>query len=147
VTADDTLFFIDANKYLDLYRTDKGSKLLLAPLGVEQAIRQLVSKAVSAGDEVIDVFAAAGLKRPDISILSDEFLAEVQHLPHRNLAVELLEKLLRGEIKTRRKRNVVQSRSFAEMLEQAIQQYHKRAITTQEVIEHLIKLAKEMRDA
>jgi type I restriction enzyme R subunit len=114
---------------------------------IDQAIRQLVSKAVSAGDEVIDVFSAAGLKRPDISILSDEFLAEVQHLPHRNLAVELLEKLLRGEIKTRRRKNLVQSRSFANMLEQAIQQYHKRAITTQEVIEHLINLAKEMRDA
>ena len=114
---------------------------------LDQAIRQLVSKAVSAGDEVIDVFSAAGLKKPDISILSDEFLAEVQQLPHKNLAVELLEKLLKGEIKTRRKKNVVQSRSFAALLEKAIKGYHNRAITTQEVIDHLIEIAKEMRDA
>ena len=114
---------------------------------LDQAIRQLVSKAVSAGDEVIDLFSAAGLKKPDISILSDEFLAEVQHMPHKNLAVELLEKLLKGEIKTRRKKNVVQSRSFAEMLADSIQAYHNRAITTQQVIDQLIELAKEMRDA
>ena len=117
------------------------------PAELDQAIRQLVSKAVSAGDEVVDVFSAAGLKKPDISILSDEFLAEVQHLPHKNLAVELLEKLLKGEIKTRRKKNVVQSRSFAEMLANAVNAYHNRAITTQEVIDHLIELAKELRDA
>lgn len=117
------------------------------PADLDHAIRQLVSKAVSAGDEVIDVFSAAGLKRPDISILSDEFLAEVQHLPHRNLAVELLQKLLKGEIKTRRQQNVVQSRSFADMLVNAINAYHNRAITTQEVIDQLIELAKEMRDA
>jgi type I restriction enzyme R subunit len=117
------------------------------PAELDQAIRQLVSKAVSAGDEVIDLFSASGLKKPDISILSDEFLAEVQLLPHKNLAVELLEKLLKGEIKTRRKKNVVQSRSFAEMLQNAVNQYHNRAITTQEVIEHLIQIAKEMRDA
>jgi type I restriction enzyme, R subunit len=117
------------------------------PAELDQAIRQLVSKAVSAGNEVIDVFSASGLKKPDISILSDEFLAEVQQLPHKNLAVELLEKLLKGEIKTRRKKNVVQSRSFAEMLQKAVNQYHSRAITTQEVIEHLIQIAKEMRDA
>jgi type I restriction enzyme R subunit len=117
------------------------------PAELDQAIRQLVSKAVSAGDEVIDLFSASGLKKPDISILSDEFLAEVQQLPHKNLAVELLEKLLKGEIKTRRKKNVVQSRSFAEMLQKAVNQYHSRAITTQEVIEHLIQIAKEMRDA
>ena len=96
---------------------------------------------------MIDVFSASGLKKPDISILSDEFLAEVQQLPYKNLAVELLEKLLKGEIKTRRKKNVVQSRSFAEMLQKAVNAYHSRAITTQEVIEHLIQIAKEMRDA
>ncbi len=117
------------------------------PGELDQAIRQLISKAVSAGDEVIDVFSAAGLKKPDISILSDEFLAEVQHMKHKNLAVELLQKLLKGEIKSRRKKNVVQSRSFAEMLERAVKGYHNRAITTQEVIDHLIEIAKEMRDA
>ncbi|MCO6042536.1 type I restriction endonuclease subunit R [Aeoliella sp. ICT_H6.2] len=117
------------------------------PAELDHAIRQLVSRAVSAGDEVIDVFSAAGLERPDISILSDEFLAEVRDMPQRNLAVELLRKLLKGEIKTRRRKNVVQSRSFAEMLKKAINSYHNRAITTQEVLDELIRLAKHMRDA
>ena len=83
---------------------------------LEHAIRQIVSKAVYS-DEVVDIFAAAGLKKPDISILSDEFLAEMKGMPQRNLAVELLRKLLAGEIQTRQRKNVVQSRSFAEMLE------------------------------
>ena len=96
-------------------------------------------------DEVIDIFAAAGLKKPDISILSDEFLAEVRGMPQRNLAVELLRKLLNGEIKTRSRRNVVQARSFAEMLEQSIRRYQNRAIETAQVIEELIALAKDMR--
>jgi type I restriction enzyme R subunit len=117
------------------------------PAELDQAIRQLVSKAVSAGSEIIDVFSAVGLKKPDISILSDEFLAEVQGLPHKNLAVELLEKLLKGEINVRRKKNVVQSRSFAAMLERSVQAYHNRAITTQEIIDHLIEVARELRDA
>lgn len=117
------------------------------PAELDHAIRQLVSRAVSAGDEVIDVFTAAGMKRPDISILSDEFLAEVRNLPQRNLAVELLRKLLKGEINTRRRKNVVQSRSFAEMLSQSINAYHNRAITTQEVIDELIQLAQQMREA
>ena len=113
---------------------------------IEHAIRQLVSKAVSS-EEVVDIFAAAGLENPDISILSDEFLAEVRDLPHRNLAVELLRKLLSGEIKTRAKRNLVQSRSFAEMLEKSMRAYQNRAIETAQVIEELIALAKEMREA
>ncbi len=77
---------------------------------------------------MIDIFAAAGLKKPDISILSDEFLAEVRGMPQRNLAVELLRKLLNGEIKTRARKNVVQARSFAEMLETADPHYQNRAI-------------------
>lgn len=113
---------------------------------MEHAIRQLVSKAV-ATDGVIDIFAAAGLKKPDISILSDEFLAEVEGMPHRNLAVELLEKLLKGQIKARSKRNVVQGRSFAEMLDQSIKRYQSRGIETAKVIEELIALAKELREA
>ncbi len=113
---------------------------------LEQAIRQIVSKAV-ASEEVVDIFAAAGLRKPDISILSDEFLAEVRGMPQRNLAVELLRKLLDGEIKTRRQKNVVQARSFAEMLEEAIRRYQSRAIETAQVIEELIALAKEMRQA
>jgi hypothetical protein len=95
----------------------------------------------------VDIFSAAGLKKPDISILSDEFLAEVRGMPQRNLAVELLQKLLKGEIKTRAKRNVVQSRSFAELLEQSLRRYQNRAIETAKVIEELIQLAKEMRAA
>jgi type I restriction enzyme R subunit len=113
---------------------------------MEHAIRQIVSKAV-ASDEVIDIFAAAGLKKPDISILDDAFLAEIEGMPQRNLAVELLRKLLAGEIKTRGKKNVVQARSFLEMLEQAIRRYQNRAIETAQVIEELIALAREMREA
>jgi len=113
---------------------------------LEHAIRQLVSKAV-ASDEVVDIFAAAGLKKPDISILSEEFLAEVRGLPQRNLAVELLRKLLNEEIRTRSRKNLVQSRSFAEMLERSIRAYQNRAIETAQVIEELIALAKEMRRA
>ena len=100
-----------------------------------------------ASDEVIDIFAAAGLKKPDISILSDEFLAEVRGMPQRNLAVELLRKLLAGEIKSRSRRNVVQARSFADLLEQSLRRYQNRAIETAQVIEELIALAAEMRAA
>ena len=92
---------------------------------LDLAVRQIISRAVSS-EGVMDVFAAAGLDKPDISVLSDEFLAEVQGMPHRNLAVELLEKLLRGEVSTRRRKNVVQARSFAEMLEQTLRRYQNR---------------------
>ncbi|MHB0877026.1 MAG: type I restriction endonuclease subunit R [Anaerolineae bacterium] len=112
----------------------------------ELAIRQIISRAV-ASDAVVDIFAAAGLKKPDISILSDEFLVEVRGMPQRNLAVELLQKLLKGEIKTRSRHNVVQARSFADLLEQAIRKYQNRAIQTAQVIEELIQLAKDMRAA
>ncbi len=117
-----------------------------SPEEVEFAIRQIVSKAVSS-DEVIDIFAAAGLKKPDISILSDEFLAEVRGMPQRNLAVEMLRKLLEGEIKARGRKNLVQARSFAELLENAIKKYQNRAIETAQVIEELIALAKDLREA
>jgi len=113
---------------------------------LEHAIRQIISRAV-VSEGVVDIFAAAGLKTPDISILSDEFLAEVRGMPQRNLAVELLQKLLKGEIKARGKRNVVQARSFAELLEQSIRKYQNRAIETAQVIEQLIQLAKDMRAA
>jgi type I restriction enzyme R subunit len=113
---------------------------------MDTAIRQLVSRAV-ASDEVVDIFAAAGLKKPDISILSDDFLQEVRQLPHQNLAVELLRKLINDEIRTSSRKNVVQARSFADMLEKAIRKYQNRAIEAAQVIEELIKLAKEMREA
>ena len=113
---------------------------------LDTAIRQIVSQAVSS-DEVIDIFRSAGLKKPDISILSDEFLAEVQNIPYRNVAVELLHKLLNDEIKTRSRKNLVLSRSFAEMLERTIRKYQNRTIEAAAVILELIEIAREMRDA
>jgi len=113
---------------------------------LDHAVRQIISRAV-APEGVVDIFAAAGLAKPDLSILSDEFLAEVRGMPQRNLAVELLQKLLKGELATRRRKNVVQARSFAEMLEQTIRRYQHRAIEAAQVIEELIGLAKEMRAA
>jgi len=113
---------------------------------LDHAIRQIISSALISG-EVIDIFAAAGLKKPDISILSDEFLTEVRNMPQRNLAVELLQKLLKGEIRLRSKRNVVQSRSFSELLDQAIRRYQNHAIETAQIIEELIALAKQMNAA
>ena len=113
---------------------------------LDLAVRQIVSRAV-ASEGVVDIFAAAGLKKPDISILSDQFLAEVKGMPQRNLAVELLQKLLSGEIRGRRKKNVVQAKSFADMLEQTIRRYQNRAIEAAQVIEELIGLARDMRAA
>lgn len=139
---DDVAFF-QAVKSVLTKSTGDGRR---SPEEIELAIRQIVSKAVSS-DEVIDIFAAAGLKKPDISILSDEFLAEVRGMPQRNLAVEMLRKLLEGEIKARGRKNVVQARSFAELLENAIKKYQNRAIETAQVIEELIALAKDLREA
>jgi type I restriction enzyme R subunit len=113
---------------------------------MDHAIRQIISRAVSS-DEVVDIFAAAGLKKPDLSILSDEFLAEVRGLPHKNLAVETLRKLLSNEIRIRSRKFLIQSRSFAELLEASIRKYQNRAIETAAVIEELIALAKQMREA
>ncbi|MDI3259364.1 MAG: type I restriction endonuclease subunit R [Sinobacteraceae bacterium] len=113
---------------------------------LDHAVRQIISRAV-APEGVVDIFAAAGLAKPDISILSEEFLAEVRDMPQRNLAVELLQKLLKGELATRRRKNLVQARSFAEMLEQTIRRYQNRAIEAAQVIEELIQLAKAMREA
>jgi type I restriction enzyme R subunit len=115
-----------------------------SPEDMDTAIRQLVSRAVYP-TAVVDIFAAAGLDKPDISILSDEFLADVQRLPHRNLALELLKKLINDEIKTRMRKNVVLARSFAEMLEQAVRKYQNRALEAAQVIDELIRIAKEMR--
>jgi type I restriction enzyme R subunit len=113
---------------------------------LDHAIRQIVAKAV-ASDEVLDIFAAAGLKNPDISILSEQFLADVRGMQHKNLAVELLRKLLNDEVKTRSKHNLVQARSFAELLEKSVRRYQNRAVEAAQVIEELIGLAREMREA
>ena len=116
------------------------------PADREAAIRQLVSRAVAPG-EVVDLFAAAGLRRPDISILDDAFLESVRDMPHKNLAVELLRKLLSNEIRQSGKKNVVQSRSFAAMLDEAIRRYMNRTRQAEEIVEELIALAQEMRQA
>ena len=113
---------------------------------IDHAVRQIISQAV-ASEGVVDIFAEAGLEKPDISILSDDFLAEVKGMEQPNLAVELLQKLLKGELATRRRKNVVQARSFAKMLEQTLRRYQNRAIEAARVIEELIELAKEMRKA
>ena len=139
---DDVSFFQTIRKVLAKPTTAEEAQLGAA----EQAIKQLVSKAV-VSEGVIDIFDAAGLEKPDVSILSDEFLAEVQDLPHKNVAIELLERLLSGEIKTRSQKNVVQSRSFAEMLERSIRAYQSRTIEAAQVIEELIEIAREMRQA
>ncbi|HEY3392416.1 MAG TPA: HsdR family type I site-specific deoxyribonuclease [Lacipirellulaceae bacterium] len=139
----DDVGFFQAVKAVLTKGTGEGRR---SPEDIDHAIRQIVSRAV-ASEEVIDIFAAAGLKKPDISILSDEFLAEVKSMPQRNLAVEMLQKLLKGEIKVRGRKNIVQARSFAEMLEKSLIKYQNRAIETAQVIEELIALAKEMREA
>ena len=113
---------------------------------LDHAVRQIVSRAV-APDGVVDIFAAAGLKKPDVSILSEDFLREVRGMGRRNLVVELLERLLNGELATRRRKNVVQARSFAQMLEQTIRRYQNRAAEVAQVIEEMIGLAREMREA
>ena len=112
---------------------------------LDHAVRQIISRAV-ASEGVIDIFAAAGLEKPDISILSDEFLAEVQGLRYRNLAVELLQKLLQGELAARRRRNLVQARSFAGTLERTLRRYQSRSVEASQVIEELIRLARELRE-
>jgi len=111
---------------------------------LDSAIKQILSKAI-VSDRIVDIFAAAGLKNPDISILSDEFLEEVKGLPEKNLAFEALKKLLNDEIKIRMKKNIVQARSFREMLERTIRRYTNRTIEAAQVVEELIELAKKMR--
>ena len=115
-----------------------------SPEQIDAAIRQLVSKAITTEGKVIDVFTAAGLAKPDISILSDQFLAEVRGLKHHNVAAELLRKLLMDELKVRSKHNLVQSQVFSEKLKQTLNAYHNRAISTMQVIDELIKLAKDL---
>lgn len=122
------------------------SKKVKSDEEIETAIKQIVSDAIVA-DEVVDIFDAAGIKKPDISILSDEFLAEVRGMQHKNLALELLKKLLNDEIKIRQRTNLVQSKKFSEMLEQAVKNYQNNLITSAQVIEELITLAKDIKEA
>lgn len=111
---------------------------------METAIRQIVDKAVVV-DGVIDIFDAAGIRKPDLSILSDDFLAEIRGMKRRNLALELLRKILNGEIKTRARKNLAQSRRFSEMLDEAIRKYKNNLLTAAEIIEELIQIAREIK--
>lgn len=113
---------------------------------VETAIRQIISDALIS-TEVIDIFEVAGIEKPEISILSDEFLAELKDMPRKNLALELLRRLLNDEIKKRASRNIIQSKKFSEMLSDAIKRYQNNAITAAEVIEEMIRMAKEIKAA
>jgi len=116
---------------------------------IETAIKQIVDEALSS-DKVIDIFEAAGIDKPEISgleILSDEFLLEVKGMKHQNLALELLKKLLNDEIKTRSKTNLVKSKKLLEMLEGAIKRYQNNLLTTAEIIQELINIAKEIKEA
>jgi type I restriction enzyme R subunit len=113
---------------------------------IETAIRQIVNDAIISS-EVIDVFDAAGIKKPDISILSDEFLADIQGMERKNLAFELLKRLLSDEIKTRSKMNLVQGKKFSEMLAQAVKRYQNGLIDSARMIDELIQLAKDVRAA
>ncbi|MDX9770690.1 MAG: type I restriction endonuclease subunit R [Tenuifilaceae bacterium] len=122
------------------------SKKQLSDDEIDTAIRQILSDAIVT-DEVVDIFDAAGLKKPDISILSDEFLAEVRGMKHKNLALELLKRLLKDEVKVRMKVNLVESRKFSEMLDDAVRRYQNNLLTSMEVIEVMIELAKEIKAA
>ena len=143
---DEVGFFQELRAMLAKTDGGKGDENGRAPDAMDAAIRQLVSRAV-ASTEVVDIFKAVGLDRPDISILSDGFLEEVRKLPHKNLAFELLKKLLNDEIRVRSRQNVVQGRQFSEMLEELVNKYQKRAISSAEVIQELIKLAHEIKKA
>jgi type I restriction enzyme R subunit len=139
---DDVGFFQAIKSSLKPSKTSQGR----TEEDIDSAIKQIISKAVTTG-KVIDIFDAAGLKKPDISIFSDEFLAEVRAMPQKNLAVELLKRLLNNEIRARSRKNLIMGRSFAEMLEQAIRKYINRTIEAARVIEELIELAKKIKEA
>jgi len=149
-TLDEALAFRDELAFLQAVKAaltkHSGTDKKLTDEQKEHALRQILSRAV-VSDEVIDIFSAAGLKRPDIGVLSDEFLEDVRHMKERNLAVELLERLLKGEIKSRFKTNVVQSAKFSELLQQSLTRYRNRAIETAQVIEELIEMAKKFQEA
>ncbi len=113
---------------------------------METAIRQIVDKALAA-DGVIDIFDAAGIKKPDVSILSDDFLAEIRGMRHKNLALALLKKILNNEIRSRSKKNLTQGRKFSEMIETALKKYRNRTIEAAEIIQELIDIAIEMRES
>ncbi len=139
---DDVAFFQAVRAAL-LKQARRGKK---TEADLDHAIRQIIADAVAPAG-VVDIFETLGLKQPDVAILSEEFLAEVRDLPYKNLAADVLRRLLEGEIRARRRKNIVQARHFSELLEQALRRYENRAIEAAQVIEELIALAREMREA
>ena len=140
---DDIAFFQAVKARLVKFEGTGGGK---SDIEIETAIKQIVDEAISS-DKVMDIFEAAGMEKPDISILSDEFLLEVKGMKHQNLALELLKKLLNDEIKTRSKTNLVKSKKLLEMLEGAIKRYQNNLLTTAEIIQELINIAKEIKES
>jgi type I restriction enzyme R subunit len=123
----------------------KGGSGDAPPKDTEFELQQLLSQAV-VGDGVQDIFKLAGLESPDISILSDEFLKDVLKMPHKNLAVELLQRLIKDEVKTKFKTNVVKQRKFSDLLEKSLGKYANRAVEAAQVIEELIAMAKQFKE-
>ena len=140
----DEVAFMHAVKVL-LTKRDVSNKKL-DDQAKDAAIRQIINQAV-VSEDVVDIFAAVGLDKPNIGLLDDEFLAQVQNLPERNLAVELLERLLEGEIKSRFGTNVVQQRKFSELLGNVVTRYQNRSIESSQVMEELVEMAKKFREA
>jgi len=139
---DDIVFFKAVKNYILKITSTNPSQAE----DVDLAIQQILSSAL-VSDEVLDLFQLAGIKKPDISILSDEFLLEVKDMEHKNTAAELLKRLLNDEIKSISKKNVIEARSFSDMLEKTIKKYHNRNIEAVAVIDELIHLAKQIREA
>lgn len=137
---DEVAFFQAVKARLAKFDSSGGGKTDEA---IETTIRQVIDRAL-VSEQVIDIFDAAGIKKPDISILSDDFLAELRDYQHKNVALEVLKKLLNDELKLRARVNLTQSRSLMEMLENAIKKYHNKVLTAAEVIEELIKISKEI---
>jgi hypothetical protein len=137
-------FFQAVKAYLTKISPDGGDGK--PPVDVDSAIKQIISKAI-VSDKVVDIFKAAGIKNPDISILSEEFMDELGHMPRRNLAVELLKKLLNEEITRLARKNLVKSQSFKDLLEESIRKYHAKAVDNARILEELLRIAREMREA
>ncbi|MCX8055824.1 MAG: type I restriction endonuclease subunit R [Ignavibacteria bacterium] len=129
-----------------LMKFDIGGRGVESSIEIDTAIKQIIDQAIIS-DKVIDIFDAAGIKKPDISILSDEFLEEVKGMKHKNIAFELLKKILNDEIKIRSKYSLVKSKALLEMLENAIKKYQNNLLTTAEIIQELIEIAKEIKSA
>lgn len=146
IAASETISFFQAIQASLRKLEGSGDGSGLSNQDIETAIRQVVDQAL-VSDAVINIFDEAGIKNPDISIISDEFMAEVRGMEHQNLAVELLQKLLKDEVKTRSRTNIVQSRKLSEMLEDALRRYRNQVITVGDVLEELLELAKDTKAA